>query len=564
MTLLATDCPIPPRRTPYRRIGAALFLAMTLSCGDPQPPSTAADVPAPVIRIAAKSSPDSHALADGHTAERNAEQSGTPLSLQGAIFLAIARNPDIAESDDALAGAQLNIESALNALKWSIRPNLFASKTSDGRTAGYSLGVYQPTPWGTTVGASAGTSYSTVDDTKSETYISSATASLTQPLMRGAGRLVNLESLRRAQRSVDAAEAARVRLREQIIIDAASAFYDVIELRLLIGLREKELDGLERLAAATRAKEKLGMASRFDSYRAEIQKTSATDSLSSATESLGIAEDRLRELFNAGSTYRFDPLPPVAVSPQSFDIDVEAARRFAEIRRVDLNEKRRQLTEDSEISRRIAEHNVLPELNLTLSVGLDKSAEGFKDSTRVTEPTWSVGLSTDGDVLRRNSRLAVERNAIDQRAARRAYQLARQSVFREIDADIRALKRAVRDAEIQRTSVRQIDEKRRFALARHQRGLVDNFELLRAEQELINAQIAEFRAGRDIVLTRLRLLRSLGALGDLYDSGALFDNAVELFDFTIDEKPADASGAADSTDNSPNGRQPHHGEQPAR
>ncbi|MFH1377624.1 MAG: TolC family protein [Planctomycetota bacterium] len=528
--------------TVRRLIGAALTLALAASCDDAVPSAPAVD-PALAVRIVAPSA-SSVDLSASVLQDIRPQDGVDMLALHGAIFLAIARNPDIAASADAIAGAELNVESALNALKWTIQPNLYTSKTSDGRTAGYSLGLVQPTAWGTTVGANAGTDYSTVDDTKTETFTSRATASVTQPLMRGAGRLVNLESVRRAHRSVDAAEAARIRLREQIIIETASAFYDIIEQRLIIRLREKEYNGLERLAAATLAKEKLGMASRFDSYRAEIQKTSATDSLSSATEALGAAEDRLRELLNVGSTYRIEPLVPTIVAPPSFDIDIDAARRFAEARRVDLIETRRQLIEDADAARRIAEHNVLPELNLTLSVGLDKSAEGFKDSTHVTEPTWSVGLSTDGDILRRNSRLAIERNAIDQRAARRAYLLARQSVFREVDADVRALKRAVRDAEIQKTSVRQIDEKRRFALARHQRGLVDNFELLRAEQELINAQLAEFRATRDIVLSRLRLLRSLGALGDLYDSRTLFDNAIDLFDFTIE--PTETASGADS------------------
>ena len=338
---------------------------------------------------------------------------------------------------------------------------------------------------------------------------------LSQPLLRGFGPNATYFDLRNSRRARQDQERSFELSRQRLAIDVASAFYQVVKQRQLLGVTRQSYERSRKLRDASEGRMKVGLASKLDVLRADLQAAQAQESMVSFQSSLDTALESLRVLIGVAPD---EPLEPEDVTlPDTADLAIEPLElllKQALERRLELQESRDQV-EDGARAASLARQNLLPQLDL--SVGVAQTGFG---------PTISSALSALGGADRRvtvsvSTSYPLERSADKTNAAIAELDLAsrkralRQREF-EIEADVRGavrnLERIQKSVELQRKGVAFAEQQQRLATLRYQRGLASNFDVVDAEGSLVAARTALVGLLTDYQVARFQLLKSTGTL----------------------------------------------------
>ena len=323
---------------------------------------------------------------------------------------------------------------------------------------------------------------------------------LTQNLYRGGGRRAVLrqaeEGVRLGHAGVEAAE-------QQVLLQTAAVYLDVLRAERFVELREASLAAFEVHARDTRAQYQVGDRTRADVAQADAEQEVAAAEAAAAKANLEVQ----RALFET-----VVGLPPeeleAAGEPAGLPESLDAARRAAE--------SGRPVVRAAVHAERAASHAVRaaagdlgPRVDLsgaiTRTVGHGDSGLNSTDATvgvRLTMPLYQAG--SGGARLRqakhlraqlRDERFAAQREAV-QRAttAWRGLHSARQryaALTAAVEASRIALAGIRREAEIGERTIR---------------------EVLDAERSLVSYQVSALDVERDSVVHAYTLLEAVGAL----------------------------------------------------
>ena len=317
------------------------------------------------------------------------------LSLREAADRALLKNLGLAVSREELGKADDAIDIAKAAFDEVIRLDTGVTRS---RAAGADYAPRGPISdsWNNSAAVSkkfeAGTVV-TLDTTFTPTwgagravspdYATSAGVSVSQPLLKGAGKTVNLAPLARARLNL---ERSRQNLRiaaADLLASTATAYRNVAAARELLALRESALKSAESLLAEirTRRRPEIGTAIEQDELQAAADVSSRRVDLAEASRALGAAGDTLRQLLGESPQLTPDsPLPTVESLPvkapetpdfKTFITDVDAFNPEAELRQIDIR--------DAETALGAARENNAASLDLVASartLGRDDSPFG--------------------------------------------------------------------------------------------------------------------------------------------------------------------------------------------
>jgi outer membrane protein TolC len=317
--------------------------------------------------------------------------------------------------------------------------------------------------------------------------------------------VVNSERARESQeRSFELA-------RQRLAVDVAQAFYQVARQRLSLEVAESSLQRSLDLAEASEKRMAVGLASRLDVLRAELQAEQARDAALSAQTALDSTLEQFRALLGLSPSARVEPEPvrlpeDPALSLASLDVLVSAA--YAN--RLELKEAEDRIG-DARRALSVARNALLPQLDLNVAVtrlSVGDRFPAFPGGDRRVE----LFLSTSYPVERSADRAQAAIARLDVARAERDRRERELSLEAEVRGAFRDLERTHASIQVQRKRITVAQEQQRLATLRYQRGVASNFDVVDAEASIVAARTALAGLLADFQVARYRLLRTTGEL----------------------------------------------------
>ncbi len=430
------------------------------------------------------------------------------LTLEDAINRALAANRGLADARDQLETVEFSRTVAGAEFEVKVLPGVDADVSNFQDSYGAGVSVQKKFAIGTRavmeprVGVFG-------DD-----YTSSFNTTLTQPLLRGVKPEFNRSGVDAAEFADRSARRAHHLARVDTVLETVTAVYEVVRQRELVTLNEESEQRLENHATAARAKEKVGLASPIDTYRATIELKQAQDDLTRAREALGDA---------------LDDLKLVLAMPLGRDITIDApiAHEFVRMteeqaieacleNRVELAQAEDRVDE-TERQARVARHNTLPDLDLVLDYSRFGIGDTLGQSHSQALESSGIGLRSRTDAARTVERATYGQSLVATRSARRGYDLQRDQVVRQVKRELRNLQRSEQRIAIQEEQREQAEKQLALARVKFQHGLATNFDLIDAETTLRRGQVTLVSTRIDYILGTYRLRGAMGTLLDVPD-----------------------------------------------
>jgi len=430
------------------------------------------------------------------------------LTLEDAINRALEANRSILDARDRLESARLSIVSAESEFELKLFPDAVAGVTGgddedDGELLGAGISIEKKLPIGTVLAVRPNVER---DD---DVYRSSVDSFLIQPLLRGAGREFNLALVRESEFGERSSERSLYLTRAGTVISTVGAVYSVIGQREFVRLNLESVSRLKGHAQAARVKEKFGLATPIDVYRAEIQMKQSEDSLATAQEAYQDALDNLRLILALPIEEDIDVSAPLDYS--IVRMKEEEAIEIALRNRVELKQAWDTVM-NVERRSRVAKHGILPELNVVLSFSPFQESAVFEESLQLDKYFWGINLTSTTDLARTAERAAYEQSLIEVQAAYRDMVLTRDEVVRDVKSSLRTLIKAEQRIEIQKQQIKQSEGKLKLAQVKFKHGMANNFDLIEAEEELRRAQTNLVSVVIDYIVGTYAFRESIGTL----------------------------------------------------
>ena len=149
---------------------------------------------------------------------------------------------------------------------------------------------------------------------------------LTQPVFQG---FRNLNAIRQAKSTVQAAREALRTVEQTVLLDAVTAYVNVVRDQAIVRLRENDVSVLTEQLKATKDRFDVGEVTRTDVAQAEARRSEALATLAAAQANLKTSRAAYEQVIGHPPdnlvTPRFDPPPPAFDAQRGHD-----ARRWRE------------------------------------------------------------------------------------------------------------------------------------------------------------------------------------------------------------------------------------------
>lgn len=442
----------------------------------------------------------------GPDKEMQRDESVLSFTLDQAIERALEANRNMLSSHYAVRNDELSLRLSRSFFDVRLVPSgsLGASGGEDTqRTYGVGVSFEKRFSYGTR--ASIGPRFFKSGDF----YSSSVDLTVEQPLLRGLGKDVNLDGIRSAEFSLRNAHRNLYQTRVNTILDTVSGVYEVIKQKELVRLYAALADRVRGHAEAAKVKEKSGLATSMDVYRAEIRLKDFEDNLLNAKEALQDAMDRLKTILALPVETGIDISAPLVYEP--VEMGQEEAMDAALKNRVDFA---RIMDELNEVRRKseIANRNILPGISLLANYSRFGAEDSFRSSARLDNDRWNLLLvsSTSLPLTAEKTAYLQSLNTIE--TTRLRLEAKQDEVKREVRKQLSSLKKLEERIGLRRKQISQAEGKLALAGVKFAHDLADNFDIIESETELQQARVNLLSAEIDYIIGTYTLRSVLGTL----------------------------------------------------
>ncbi len=429
------------------------------------------------------------------------------LNLVDAVNVALERNYDILAARDNLTSARLRYGASVAQFFPKLTPRYDRSED----TSTFATDISQKLPWtGATLTGSAAFTQNPPETESGLDRQSALSLTLKQPLLRGFGPNATFYDLRNSRRARVGQERALILRRQRTAIAVVDAFYQVLQQRTLLAVARQSLKRNQTLLRASEARLKVGLASKLDVFRAELQVAQASEAEVRAEVGLEQALERFRSTLGLAASTPIEPeataLPEV-IEPETEPLEALVARAFEG--RLDLQETRERV-DDARRARALARQNLLPQLDVILGYTRSGLSSSFGSAWSGSDDRVTLSLSTSYPLERQSERVNAALAGLDLASQERALEQHEQQVEAEVRSALRELGQIAKSVELQRRGVEVAERQHRLATLRYERGLASNFDVVDAEGSLVTARSALVSLLARYAVARLELLRVTG------------------------------------------------------
>ena len=420
------------------------------------------------------------------------------LSLEEAVNMALADNLNLQTTVDTVSSSHISKGLAESRFDFKLTPSFAGGFGSEiGRDRVFGFEAAKLLPYGATVSANAQSDFTR--NQFGEVTGSHLTFTVTQPLLRGFGRKATQFDLTNAKRNLQSSGRSLEIAQQRLAVEVVASYYNIVRQQGLVEVAENSAERSQELLRASEARLEVGLASKLDVFRAELQLSQAEESLITREEALELAMDTFK--FNLGLNPQ-DEVYLEIVEPdyQPVVLDLHAETRLALTHRLEIREERDRI-DDARRSLSVSRQNLLPQLDLNFRYQQSGLGETFRDSLNLNDGGVGVFLSTSYPIDQSAERASVAQSNIAVAANRRAVRLLEYNVTREVRAAVRNVQRVGKSIVLQERNIEFAEKQLRLATLRYQRGLASNFDIIDAENNLISARsnyvsrIADYNVG---------------------------------------------------------------------
>ena len=455
-----------------------------------------------------------------------------PLDLTACVRLALAHNPDVQDAVDATLSAVLGRDVPLADYHFKAVPSVSGGLQGNNNTnQRYDLELSRKLMLtGTQIGLTGGTSVFSSVPQSSVPYLTETRVTLTQPLWQGRSRLENGERLDDADRRIGAAKHTLAGAREDLVLQVARGFYDVVRAVELVHVAESSLDRVSQLDQAARAKLSIGAVSKMDVFRTELQATRLKNALVEQQARRETAIDQLRGLLGVTADVPLEidarlagiaadasgsaPAQRLELAPAP-GARLEQTVEQALARRDEVAEAQEQVR-DAERKALLARYKIWPAINLVGSYARQGIGNDLEESSHLKRTEWLLGLSSTTPLDRTEERVAASQAEIVLRGRERRYRAVREQTIRQARDAWRQLERARAARTLAADIVEQAEKQAELARFRYEKGVTDNFDLVQAESERAEARSGRVLAAIEEILAAAQVRRAEGTLGEAF------------------------------------------------
>lgn len=428
------------------------------------------------------------------------------LTLEQAIARALEANRNMLSSQYGVRNDELSLKLSQSFFDVKVVPaGSLGVYGGDDNVKTYGLGVSfeQKFLYGTR--ASIGPRF----NKSGEFYSSEIDLIVDQPLLRGLGKDVNLDGIRSAEFSLRNSRRGLYQTKVNTILETVTAAYEVIKQAELVKLNSTLAERVRGHAESARVKEKSGLATSMNVYRAEIRLKDFENTLSLAREAFQDAQDRLKTVLAYPLESEIDVSAPLAIFSvmltQDEAIDTALKNRVDYMRVLDELKEARRKTE-------VADHNILPGLNLLFSYSRYGSEDSFGSSTKLNNDRWNLILmsSTSLPLTAEKTAYLQSLNAVE--TTRLRLDAKQDEIKREVRKQLTSLRKLEERIDLRKKQISQAEGKLALASVKFAHDLADNFDIIEAETELQQARVNLLSAEIDYIIGTYNLRAVLGTL----------------------------------------------------
>ena len=444
---------------------------------------------------------------------------GSKLSLDDAVCIALANNVNIVRRREELRLAALGVglarhesEPQLNGVMSSgFSNNILSQGTQQNASMQarlpQSVGLTQRLPLGGELSINAG-GQGEQFESQPWIYAPTASISISQPLLRGAGFGNFYEKLFGAKRALIYNLRSFKLEEEDFMIGIVSEFLSLRNLQQQCGNLEKKLAGYEHLFTNSKALFDHSWISEIEFLRVSQERLLAENELRSCRVQLQTRLETFKLALNIPANAKLE-LSEDLPDYETLEINPELAVSEALAHRVDLKTAK-EIVEDATRRKGLANQDILPDLSLNLSAFATKSdvLSNVGATTQNVSAYFSLNLPFDRTSERYRLFNAVQVAIRSQREL----EATREIIAIEIKNSIAGIRQSEAMLAIVDAMIKSETHRHQAASIRYDQGLVSNREVIDAFNSLITFTNQRVNLFTQHFVDRLRLKRNLGEL----------------------------------------------------
>lgn len=341
-------------------------------------------------------------------------------------------------------------------------------------------------------------------------------ATVTQPLLRGAGRKIVQENLTQAERNVLYQIRSFNRYRKEFVVSIVNDYYRVLQRRDAVTNAEnnykRRIESRQRLEMEADA----GRTNRFEVDQAEQRELAAQESYVRAQQSYQQELDRfkIRLALPTDANVELDQnelkaLEKVGISRPDYTVDT--AIETALLRRLDLATSMDRI-DDALRKVMVAADGLGPELDLVGSLDVGSTPDTDYGRLQFHHGTYSFGLSADLPLDRKAERNAYREALITLEQQQRQYDNDEDTIKLEVRQAYRDLEQAAESYRIQKNSLDLAEKRVESTTLLLEAGRLTTRDLLESQDALLEAQNNLTAALIDHAIAKLSFFRDVGIL----------------------------------------------------
>jgi len=386
---------------------------------------------------------------------------------------------------------RVGVDKVEHRYEFTLKPSISSSANKDSQNVNFALSGIKRDRFGGDLKSSIEYERS-LSDSEDDVV---GSLSYTFPLFRRFGKKYNSLDEIDSKESFELFKFGLKDKKASIIIKATKLYFDYILTKKKQEIFRKSLQSYENSFRASKAKQKAGIVSKIDVYRAKLALLKEKRSYKKEKKDLIKKRNTLFRFIdmkdNGDAFSLLLPKIDVALKDVSLEKILENSLKFKELKFKEERIKRELFK---------AKREYLPDLKLTLNVD--------------TNGRYGATLSSSYDMDRFNTDKKMQKILIELNRVKRELMLLKDEIRDKKEELLENLKNLKYELKIRELEIESSFKSLEVAKIRFERGVANNEDLLNAQKSYTGAKVELFRAKMQIFLSYLEVLKFYGELDE--------------------------------------------------